>query len=142
MCCLRDCRANGEVSDVLTVIKDGNDIDSLNAETLTDLTLAVARGLADRQQQGYRWVDGLVMKFYHDVVGNSRNQMVLPTSFRAKVLELVHEKCEYFFRKKFLSIVRRSFTWPGMTADVNLHCKSCKPCQTYNKAGPPRVPMV
>ena len=58
LCCLREGRANGEVSDVLTVINVGNDNNSLNDETLIDSTLALARGLVDRQQQRYRWVDG------------------------------------------------------------------------------------
>ena len=36
MCCLRDGKVNGKDSDVLTVIMHGNNLDSLNAETLTD----------------------------------------------------------------------------------------------------------
>ena len=89
--CALESRGNGVMNEELSIIKDGKDIDTLKAETLTDPTLAIARGLADRQQQGYRWVEGLVLKYHRDEFVESRSPLVLPSTFCGRVMELAHE---------------------------------------------------
>ena len=78
------------------MIGQGTEIENLKAFTKADPTLTTQRGLADRKKQGYRWVEGLLMKFTRDVDGESRAQLILPKEFRPRVLTLAHEKCGHF----------------------------------------------
>jgi len=142
LACSEEGRAVGAELDNMSVLREGKDWESLIADTLADESLSTAKGLADREQQGYRWKDGLLLLFMTDVFGERRGVLVLPESFRQRVLTLAHEKSGHFSRKKVLQIIQRSFTWPGIVKDVQRHCRSCFQCQTTNKAGPPRATMV
>ena len=85
--------------------------------------------MAERDKQGFKWVDGVLMKLIKDDFVESRKLVVLPAKFRQKVLTQAHEKCGHFSRKKVAELIRSSFIWPGMTADIVKHCKSCAKCQ-------------
>ena len=81
MSCGLDGRAGGEDLE-LPVVKSGNEVDELRTESKCDISLEVPRGLAERDQQGYKWVDGVLMKFIRDDFGESRKLVVLPAKFR------------------------------------------------------------
>ena len=136
--CSEEGRAIGEALDNMSVLQEGKDFETLKADTMKGETLSTAKGLADREQ-GYRWKEGLLLRFKTDELGERWGILVLSQSFRQRVLTLAHEKSGHFSRKKVLTIIQRSFTWPGIVKDVQHHCRSCSQCQTTNKSGPPKA---
>ena len=43
--------------------------------------------------------------------------------------------------KKTRALLRRNYTWPGVSRDVAEWCKACRKCQLVKKTPPPRVPL-
>ena len=68
--------------------------------------------------------------------------MVLPTSFRAKVLDLTHEQSGHLGARKVKALIKQRFVWPGMGQAVIDHCRSCSVCQTCSKSSARRVPLM
>ena len=58
-------------------------------------------------------------------------QLVIPESFREKVLRLAHETLMsgHLGIKKTMDRVLTEFFWPGVCGDVSRFCKSCDICQ-------------
>ena len=58
-------------------------------------------------------------------------QLVIPESFREKVLRLAHETLMsgHLGIKKTMDRVLTEFFWPGACGDVSRFCKSCDICQ-------------
>ena len=58
-------------------------------------------------------------------------QLVIPESFREKVLRLAHETLMsgHLGIKKAMDRVLTEFFWPGVCGDVSRFCKSCDICQ-------------
>ena len=69
-------RAIGEALDNMSVLQEGKDLETLKADTMKDETLSTTEGLADREQQGYRWKEGLLLRFKTDELGETRGILV------------------------------------------------------------------
>ena len=70
-------------------------------------------------------------------------QLVIPESFREKVLRLAHETLMsgHLGIKKTMDRVLIEFFWPGVCGDVSRFCKSCDICQrTIQKGRVTKVP--
>ena len=68
--------------------------------------------------------------------------IVLPKQFREQVLRLAHDQLGHMGRRKVTEIVKRSFTWPGLTEDVLKYCRSCETCRRCSKVPAGKVPTV
>ncbi|MES9994361.1 MAG: RNase H-like domain-containing protein [Candidatus Thiodiazotropha sp.] len=71
-------------------------------------------------------------------------QLVIPDSFREKVLRLAHETlmAGHLGIKKTMDRVLTEFFWPGVCGDVARFCKSCDICQrTIQKGRVTKVPL-
>ena len=75
----------------LPCIKKGNDKQQLVAETKEDVTLAAGRELANRNERGIRWEDGLIISRQTDLFHVSINRIV-SNARRQLVMETAHEK--------------------------------------------------
>ena len=77
--------------------------------------------------------------------GNKQTlQLVIPKSFREKVLRLAHETLMsgHLGIKKIIYRVLTEYFWPGVRGDVSTFCKSCDICQrTIQKGRVTKVPL-
>ena len=64
-------------------------------------------------------------------------QLVIPESFREKVLKLAHETVMsgHLGIEKTVDRVLPEFFWPGVCGDVSRLCKSCDICQRTIQKG-------
>ena len=83
--------------------------------------------------------------YRHFTQGNKVSlQLIVPTSFREKVLKLAHESlmAGHLGIRKTLNRVVAEFFWPGVCGDVTRFCKSCDICQrTIQKGRVTKVPL-
>ena len=84
--------------------------------------------------------------YRHFTQGNKVSlQLIVPTSFREKVLKLAHESlmAGHSGIRKTLNRVVAEFFWPGVCGDVTRFCKSCDICQrTIQKGRVTKVPLI
>lgn len=74
----------------------------------------------------------------------SYTQLVVPLSYRDKVMRLAHESIMsgHMGIRRTLDRVLSAFFWPGVTADVKRFCQSCDICQrTIQKGRISKVPL-
>ena len=72
------------------------------------------------------------------------NQLVLPSSYRATVLRLVHQipLAGHLGKNKTAERIRQRFYWPTLFHDVDDFSRSCEECQRCSPKRGPRAPMV
>ena len=114
-----------------------------------DSTLAPLRLLAEENNKGYSWEDGLLIHNEVDDFGTDYTRIVLPTQRRQSVLKLAHSSLTggHFGRKKTQAKIRHHFTWPGVTTDVQQFCQTCPECQkaaphTHQRAPLQPLPVI
>ena len=127
--------------DLPTVATRGDQA-KLVKETKNDPTLATVRALADKGEKGYSWSQGLIMLEYDGDARKTVKAIVVPESFRTKILSLAHDKIGHLSVRKVKYLIRQNFSWPHLTGDVAAHCKSCEVCQRMSKTRPRKVPLV
>ena len=115
---------------------------TLVAETKVDPSLEKWRSSAEKGEDGFVWRDGLLYKSVTTHVLDKVYLMVLPKSYRPKVLELAHEKLGHMGARRVKALLRQNFVWPGMGQDVIQYCRSCPSCQVCAKAKARKVPMM
>ena len=115
---------------------------ALVEETKSDPTLKAWRELAEKGEQGFVWQEDLLYQATTTHTFETIHLMVLPTSFRAKVLDLTHERSGHLGARKVKALIKQRFVWPGMGQAVIDHCRSCKVCQTCSKSSARRVPLM
>jgi len=77
--------------------------------TLEDDTLTVARNLADKEQNGYKWDDGLLFKFQLDHLGNSSKKLCVPKLLKINCLRMAHERFGHSGKNKVGKDLARFF---------------------------------
>ena len=70
-----------------------------------------------------------------EILGEECKQLVVPPSLRQQILELAHDKHGHQGVDRTLQTIRLRAFWPGMTTDVDTHCKQCKRCQLAKESG-------
>ena len=115
---------------------------ALIAETGSDPSLRQWGALASKKESGLFWDDGLMYKTVTDHVSEVVRLLVLPESFRLKVMTLAHENMGHRGSRKVLLSLKQKFVWPGMGQQVIKHCRSCTICQRCAKPRARQVPMV
>jgi len=91
--------------------------------TKTDESLHVAKGLAERRQEGYRYVDGVVIRTRMDRTGDSKDQICLPKPLRNECMRLAHTKFGHMGRNKMCQLIKPYFYWPNLFKDCQLFIK-------------------
>ena len=111
-------------------------------EVKTDPALKGCRKMAEQGKQGFLWDGNLLYQAKVSEGGEVIHVLVLPTSFRKKVLEMAHEGSGHLGARKVKSLLSQRFAWPGMGVDAINHTRSCGVCQRCSKAGSRKVPMM
>ena len=114
----------------------------LIAEVKVDVSLEKWRGLADKQEEGFCWLDGLLYKAISTHTQEVIHLMALPVKHRPKVMQLAHEQGGHLGARKVKALIRQRFVWPRMAQEIVEHCRSCLVCQKCKKAKAGRVPLI
>ena len=88
------------------------------------------------------WQDDLLYQATTTHTLETAHLMALPLKFRARVLDLAHERSGHLGARKVKALVKQRFVWPGVGQDVVDHCRSCETCQRCSKAPARKVPLV
>ena len=65
----------------------------------------------------------------YEIQDSKYHQLVLPTVYRAQVLQLLHDEQGYQRMEHKMALVRERFFWSTMCQDVNNWVKTCKRCK-------------
>ena len=115
---------------------------ALISETRSDPSLVQWRALAEKGEKGFLWENSLLYKTVTTHVMEVERLLVLPKSFRERVMDLAHEKLNHMGSRRVLALLKQKFAWPSMGQDVIKHCRSCPVCQRCSKPRARQVPMV
>ena len=133
-----------EMEDLLVippVREGGSGRKELIDATLADDSLKEWRLAANKREEGLQWKDGLL---YQAIDRNTEviNVIVLPVSFRQKVLRMAHDGLGHLGGRKVKNLIRQRFSWPGLGIDAIKYCKSCPICQRCSKTKARKAPMM
>ncbi len=103
----------------------GSDGVDFRKELGEDESLQEWRELGDRKERGFQWKKGVLVRSQYVTWEEFRDVVVVPKSYRRRVMELAHERNGHLGSEKAARMVGRYFTWPGMTREMGEHCKSC-----------------
>ena len=136
-------RLENEVEIVVPPVRQGKHSgQALVLETKSDPSLQAWRALADKRENGLIWKDGLMFQSVTTHVLESELVLVLPKSFRVKVLELAHDNLGHMGARRVKIILKARFSWPGLGKDVVEYCKTCPSCQVCTKRASRKAPMM
>lgn len=121
-----------------------------NDPTLAKVRTLVQSGNTIAHHNGkVKWVEKkklMYREFMSTSVENGKVycQLVVPESYRERVMKLAHESIMsgHMGTQRTLDRILTSFYWPGITSDVKRFCQSCDICQkTVPKGRIGRVPL-
>ena len=115
---------------------------ALVLETRSDPSLESWRKLAEKKEKGFCWENSLLYKTVTTHVFEVERLLVLPKSFRRKVLELAHDGQGHMGSRRVTALIKQKFDWPGMGQEVIQYCRSCVSCQRCAKPRARQVPMM
>ncbi len=131
-----------ELASEIGPVREGSDGVEFREELSKDESLKDWRELGERCERGFKWKKNVLVKEMYVTWEQFRDVLVLPKSYRARVLELGHERNGHLGAEKVNSMISRYFVWPGMAKDIVNHCASCVICQRRSKHKPRRAPAV
>ena len=140
--CLRESKDKLEDLEVPPVRKGLGSRPELVKEVLVDPTLDSWRKLAEKGEEGFSWDRGLLFQARTTHAEEVTHLMVLPKSFRSRVLKMAHEGAGHLGARKVKALLKQRFVWPGMGVDVINHTKSCEVCQKCARAKGRKVPLM
>ena len=118
--------------------KGSSDREELVKEQRDDESLEKARELADKELERFGWKDGLLVHREDDIIGETRERIVVPTGRRREILKIAG----HLSGKKTRGINSKCFTRPGMPKDVKEWCKTFPECQKAQKKQSMRAPLI
>ena len=124
------------------VKKGSSDRVRLVESVRSDPTLEGWRDLADKGEQGYCWDKELLFRTRMAHTGELLHLLVLPKSFRKRVLTMAHEGSGHLGARKVKALLKQRFVWPGMGIEVIAHTRSCEVCQRCAKTKSRKVPLI
>ena len=142
MFCLRESKEKLEDLEIPPVKKGLGSRPELVREVLADSTLEGWRELAEKGEQGFSWDRGLLFQARTTHSEEVAHLMVLPKTFRKRVLEMAHEGSGHLGARKVKALLKQRFVWPGMGVDVITHTRSCEVCQKCARAKGRKVPLM
>ena len=110
----------------LPVVEIGKGKDEFQREMMNDDSLKFCKKLADKEEQGYAWKNGCLVKVILDRF-DEKCELLVPKCKREKILELAHDKCGHLGERKVLSVVPRDLSghlWPQMFLNTAGHVMS------------------
>ncbi len=131
-----------ELASEIGPVKEGSDGVEFRKELLNDESLKDWRELGERNERGFKWKRNVLVRSIYVTWEQFRDVLVLPKSYRARVLELGHERNGHLGAEKVSAMISRYFVWPGMRKDIVEYCRSCTVCQRKSKSKPRRAPAV
>ncbi len=105
-------------------------------------TINVWRELGKKKLQRFRINNGLLTQEREIEWGTFGEVIVVPKSWRNKLMELGHEKMGHLRGEKVLLMIKKRFIWPNMKKEIYQHCSSCTKCQYNSKYQPKKASMV
>ena len=123
------------------VVDKASTIESLKADTRSDPTLKVLRGLAHHDKNGYTWDKGLLYHISLDPTTGEKKRLVIPKSYRDKLIQIAHDNSGHFSINKTRAILNNRFTWPNMGSDITTHILACIKCKRFNKIAHKQAPF-
>ena len=130
--CLEDIGEEPEL-DIPVLGKGKGDREALVSETRSDPSLKNWRGMAEKGEGGFVWEKGLLHQETMTQVLERGLVLVLPKSFRHRVLEVAHDKMQHMGARRVTRMVKKRFTWPGVGRDIINFCRACPVCQKCDK---------
>ena len=94
---------------------------------------------ADKVPVCYTLISGVLVRKWRCPLDpgdyEAREQIVVPVSLRAQVLELAHDHpmAGHLAVRKTKTRLLEHFWWPGISKDVSEHCRTCDTCQVVGK---------
>ena len=140
--CMRERKEGLEDLEIPPVNRGSGSRARLVEEVRADSTLEGWRELADKGEQGFCWDRDLLYQARTTHTYDLVHLMVLPKSFRERVLTMAHEGSGHLGARKVKGLLKHRFIWPGMGTDVVAHTRSCEVCQKCGKKGAKRVPLM
>ena len=123
----------GPELDIPVLGKGRGDRETLVVETRNDPSLKNWRALAEKGEGGFVWEKGLLHQEVMTQVLEKGLVLVLPKSFRHRVLEVAHDKMQHMGPRRVTRMVKQRFTWPGVGRDIINFCRACPVCQKCDK---------
>ena len=107
-------------------------------ETLTELFAAVVSGSdINSMTQGYFLQEGMLLRksvsHIEPFLGEPVAQVVVPQTFRNKVLRVAHDDSGHTGVRKTYDRIIRAFYWPKLKRDVASYIRTCHTCQITGK---------
>ncbi len=101
-------------------VEEGNYRTLLMEEQKKDESLAMVTRMADRNENGYKYEEVLVVHFEVDQLGTAWTRVVMPKCRHQSILALAHSNPMggHFGVKRTNARVRKHFTWPGLSVDI------------------------
>ncbi len=137
-----------EFAQVVSIAKDigpvsvGKDREEFREAVKADDSLKEWKELGDRRERGFRWHDGVLVRGLHVGWEEFREVIVLPKSYRERVMKIGHDRNGHLGADKVHKLVNKYFVWPSMARDLIDYCGSCELCQKKSKAKPRRAPAA
>ncbi len=123
-------------------IEEGEERSAFIKEVERDESLLAVKEFALRGEKGYKWRGGVLVQTRLVDWEEFADVVLVPRSYRKRLMEIGHDRCGHFGSEKVLGIIRRRFSWPGMVKDVQDYCQSCETCKRHSNYGPRRAPMM
>ena len=106
----------------LPCIMKGKEREEIMRLMKEDRSLDSWRKMADKKEGDLVWEKGLLIKKKTDDVGREIGLIVVPKSYRERLLALAHDRTGHLGSRKTGQILTRQFIWPGCGADVARYC--------------------
>jgi len=126
-----------------TVTEDPSDKELLITQQKSDPSLNVIRQLADKQERGYEYANGVLV---HTDIGHLAfpvKQVVLPLSRRPIAMKYAHSSdlSGHCGVKRTLKRLYSCVTWPNISRDVRKYVQDCGPCQKQARCNKSKAPL-
>ena len=123
-------------------LEEGDDRTLLMEQQKKDESLTMVTRMADRNENGYKYEEGLVVHIEVDELGTAWTRVVMPKCRCQSILALAHSNPMggHFGVKRTIARVRKHFTWPGLSVDIKSLCTSCPQCQKAARNDHSRAP--
>ena len=69
----------------------------------------------------------------NDKLAREKDVLVIPKTFRLKILQFAHDHSKHMGVKKTQELIADKFVWPMMGKDIADYCNSCVACQKVTK---------
>ena len=136
-------QAGEEPELVIPMVKKGKGSRAtLVKEVGEDQSLEKWKKAAEEKVDGFLWDKGLLYKSVLTHELEKELLLVLPKPERKKVMMMAHDHQGHLGPRKVKAMIRRRFVWPNMGREVIDYCRSCDVCQSCQKRGARKVPLI